>query len=129
MNRFVIGSVTAKLTPDEVKITTDDRQELVKTLVYSSGEFSPGISVVDGGYCSAGAVMALSGVKFSNVAAAGNPESDWQIIYGAWTARSKVTVVDCAGNSTANCRVVLKGWTQNKKFSGFVLADLEIWQV
>jgi len=121
MNRLIIGAVTALLTPDEPKVTPDDRQELAKTLIYTNGAFTPSVSVIDGGYCLAGAVMSLSGVKFKN--------SDWPTIYGYWTNRTKITLIDCAGNSTANCRVVLKAWTQNKYFSSVITADIEIWQV
>ena len=121
MNRLKIGTVTAFLTPDEISITPDDRQELVKTLEYSSGVWVPSVVAVDGGHCEEGAVMTLSGVKFRL--------TDWGTIYGYWTGRTSVSVADATGTVTSGCRVVVKGWKQSKRFKDTITADLEVWQV
>ena len=41
MARLIIGAVSALRSPDEAQVTPDDRQELVKTVAYAGGSFSP----------------------------------------------------------------------------------------
>lgn len=120
MRRLIIGSVTAQLTPDEIKITPDDRQEQVKTMAYSGGVWNPSAAVVDGGYYESGEVMSVSGVKFK--------QSDWATIYGYWTGRTAVSVTDLNGTVKTGCRIVLRGWSQSKRFDT-VIADLEVWRI
>lgn len=120
MNRLKIGAVTAMLTPDEIKITPDDRQEQVKTLAYSAGAWVASALVHDGGICESGEVMAVSGVKFR--------QADWATIYGYWQGRTAVSVTDLAGTVKTGCRIVLRGWSQSKQFAT-ITADLEVWRI
>ena len=120
MNRLKIGTVTALLTPDEIRITPDDRQELIKTVEHTGGVFVPSVSVVDGGICATGAIMTASGVKFSAV--------DFGTVKGYWENRTLVAVTDLAGTQIDNCRIKITQWTENKKFDA-ITCDLEVWQL
>ena len=120
MRRLIVGTVTALRTPDDVKITPDDRQEKVQTMTYSAGTWVPSAIVHDGGVCENGEVMAISGVKFK--------QADWATIYGYWTGRTLVSVTDLAGTVKTGCRIVLRGWSQSKQFAT-ITADLEVWRI
>lgn len=120
MARLVIGAVTAMQSPDEAQVTPDDRQELVKTVVYAGGTFTPSAQVLDGGKSDSGTVIAYSGVKFQ--------VSDWPVIYGYWADRTLVAVTGIDGVLLSGCRIVLKQWKPGKKFK-VVTADLEVWRV
>lgn len=120
MRRLTIGTVTATLTPDEIRITPDDRQELIKTVEHTGGAFTPSVAVFDGGYCVSGQVMAASGVKLSS--------ADFAIIKGYHEQRAAVAVTDLNGTQTSNCRVVLRQWTENKRFD-VITVDLEVWRI
>lgn len=120
MNRLIIGTVTAMLTPDEANIQIDDRQELIKTVAYSGGAFVPSVCVIDGGVCAAGKVDSYSGVKFK--------AADWPTVLGYSTNRTLVSVTGLDGVAESNCRVVIKQAEMQKKFSS-VTADLQIWRV
>ena len=119
MSQLVIGTVTAQLTPDEVRLVPDDRQEQVKTMTYSAGSWLPSLAVVDGGMCEAGEVMTVSGAQFTL--------ADWNTLFDYWTNRTLVSVTDLSGTARSGCRIVVKGWTQNKRFS-VVSVDLEVWR-
>ena len=120
MSRLIIGTVTAFLTPDEITITPDDRQEKVNTTTYSGGAFMPSVSVIDGGMCESGQVGSISGAKFR--------AADWATIYGYWENRTPVTV-SFTDTTWTNCRIKLTRWTQSKKFGSVTTADIEIWRV
>lgn len=120
MKRLIIGGITVHLTPEDAKITPDDRQELVKTLSYVDGEFVPSTVVVDSGYNESGEVTSYTGVKLKT--------AGWSTIKGYWTARTLVTVVGIDGVSRNSCRVVVKSWSENKYFDS-VTADIEIWRI
>lgn len=120
MARLKIGSVTALLTPDDITVVPDDRRELVKTVVNVGGAFHPSVAVVDGGLCSSGVVMRLSGVKFG--------ADDFATVQGYSDNRTAVAVTDASGSETAGCTVKLTQWTQSKKFSA-VTCDLEVWRL
>lgn len=120
MARLVIGTVTAIRSPDEAQVTPDDRQEMIKTVVYSGGAFTPSVLVTDGGALDDGAVISYSGIKFH--------ASDWATIRGYWTDRLLVSVAGIDGELLTNCRIVLKQWKLDRKFK-MVTADLEIWRV
>lgn len=119
MKRLQIGTVTAMFTPEEARITSDDRQELVKTLSLDGGSIIPGVAVVDVGYCETGEVISYSGVKFK--------AADWSTVLGYATARTPITVVS-NGVAKTNCRLVLREWTESKRFN-VVTANLEIWRL
>ena len=120
MARLVIGTVTAIRSPDEAQVTPDDRQELVKTVAYAGGSFTPSIQVLDGGTSDQGAVISYSSIRFH--------AGDWATIRGYWTDRMLVSVVGIDGELLTNCRIVLKQWKIDRKFK-VVTADLEIWRV
>ena len=120
MNRLIIGTVTAHLTPDQISISPDDRQELVQTLAYTDGNWTPSVAILDGGICESGEKMMISGVKFR--------QADWATIYGYWTGRTAVSITDTTGTVKAGCRVVVKGWVMSKRFAT-ITADLEVWQI
>ena len=120
MARLIIGTVTAIRSPDEAQVTPDDRQELIKTVVYSGGAFTPSVLVTDGGTSGDGVIIGYSGIKFH--------AGDWATIRGYWTGRVLVTVTGIDGEQLTNCRIVLKQWKLDRKFN-VVTADLEIWRV
>lgn len=120
MNRLIIGTVTARLSPTDARTIPDDRQELVKTISYSGGAFVPSVVVVDGGYTTNGEITSYSGVK---IAAA-----DWSTILGYHTARTAVSVTGLDGVAVSGCRVKLLNWSNNKNFATYT-ADLEIWRL
>ena len=120
MARLVIGAVTAIRSPDEAQVTPDDRQELVKTVVYSGGAFTPSVQVLDGGMSDDGVVIGYSGIKFQ--------AGDWATLCGYWTGRLRISVTGIDGELLTNCRIVLKQWKIDRKFK-VVTADLEIWRV
>ena len=120
MARLVIGAVAAIRSPDEAQVTPDDRQELVKTVVYSGGAFTPSVQVLDGGMSDDGVVIGYSGIKFQ--------AGDWPAIRGYWSSRTQVSVTGIDGVLLTNCRIVLKQWKLDRKFK-VVTADLEIWRV
>ena len=120
MNRLIIGTVAATLTPDEIRNTPDDRQELIKTVEHTGGAFVPSVAVFDGGCCDAGQIMAVSGVKFS--------AANFATIKGYFDQRTAVSVTDLNGVQTSNCRIVLRQWTENKRFD-IITADLEVWRI
>ena len=120
MARLVIGAVTAMRSPDEAQVTPDDRQEMIKTVVYSNGAFTPSVLVADGGAFDDGSIISYSGIKFH--------ASDWPTIRGYWTDRLLVSVTGIDGELLTNCRIVLKQWKLDRKFK-VVTADLEIWRV
>ena len=119
MNRLQIGTVTAQLSA-EARHTPDDRQEIVKTIVYSGGVFVPSVVAVDGGYCADGETISYSGVVFT--------AADWATVKGYWQGRTLVTVVGVDGATYSSCRIVVRRWTRNKYFTS-VTADIEIWRV
>ena len=119
MKRLIIGSVTALWTPDEPKVTPDDRQELVKTFTLSGGAYVPSVVVVDAGRTDDGEVKAYSGVKFTS--------TDWATVQGYAKTRTMVTVVGTDGVSGLG-RIVDKGSIENKHFNS-VTADIEIWRI
>ena len=120
MNRLIIGTVAATLTPDEIRNTPDDRQELIKTVEHTGGAFVPSVAVFDGGCCDAGQIMAVSGVKFT--------VANFATIKGYHDHRTAVAVTDLNGTQTNNCRVVLRQWAENKRFAT-ITADLEVWRI
>lgn len=120
MARLIIGAVSTLRSPDEAQVTPDDRQELVKTVAYAGGSFTPSVQVLDGGTSDGGTVISYSGIKFH--------AGDWAAIRGYWTDRLLVSVTGIDGVLLTNCRIVLKQWKLDRKFK-VVTADLEIWRV
>jgi hypothetical protein len=117
MNRLIIGTVTAQLTPDEATITPDDRREIVKTVTYSGGAFVPSVCVIDGGYCAAGQIDSYQNVKFKL--------SDWPTVLGYATARTLVSVTGIDGITESNCWVKIGQYMPQKKFNSMI-ANIEI---
>ena len=120
MARLVIGAVSALRSPDEAQVTPDDRQELVKTVAYAGGFFSPSVQVLDAETTDAGEVISYSGIKFQ--------AGDWPAVRGYWSSRTLVSVTGIDGVLLTNCRIVLKQWKIDRKFR-VVTADLDIWRV
>lgn len=119
MNRLQIGTVTAQLSA-EARHAPDDRQELVKTIVYSGGVFVPSVVAVDGGYCADGETISYSGVVVT--------AADWATVKGYWQNRTLVAVVGVDGVTYSSCRIVVRSWVRNKTFTS-VTVDLEVWRL
>lgn len=113
-----IGTVKSIGKTEGLQIIPDDRQELVKT-VTSTGASS--VAVDDAGYVSDGNVISLNAV-FS--------DTDFTVLSGYWTARTKVTVVLDDGTTIYNARIVIKGYQYyNDLINNYKLVNLEIWKV
>ena len=101
-------------------IIPDDRQELVPVVSYSGGAFVGSVMALDNGRVALGDKLTFTGVAFD--------AANWATVESAWSNRSLVTVVDDAGASYSNCRVRITGYRRTR-FTGKVVADLEVWQV
>ncbi len=112
MARIKVGDVYSYGKAEGWSYTPDDRQEKI--------ELINGVTVQDCGHVEAGDTFSCS-ATFSS--------TDFVILMGYWTNRTKVTVVDESGASHSNMRVIVKSYTYVNRFPSYVKADLEFWQV
>lgn len=113
-----IGAIKSVTKTDDLQITPDDRQELVKTFT-SNG--TPSVTVEDYGVVADGEVISCS-ATFSS--------ADYETLRGYWSNRTRVTVVLDDGMTINNARVVIKGVQYyDGLLSQYKRVSLEVWRV
>ena len=107
-----IGAVTALKSPEDVKVTPDDRINQVKTI---GGAFT-----LDLGRFEQGDHYLLADVNFKN--------DDFETIKGYWVNRTAVAIVDRNGITRTNMLIKITDWREKQKFRGApITATIEYW--